>query len=177
MKRQYLLRSWVNAKLSRGKSKIHGDGVLVREPIAKGEKLMEFGGESISREEMLSGRYRIRSIWPVGEDRFIALRETDTQASLDEYLNHSCDANAWLDDEVTLTAQRAIAPGEEITLDQGIWNFDDWYVEDGETCACGASNCRGNLTDADWKLPALQSRYRGHFHPMVRALRKAAPEQ
>jgi SET domain-containing protein len=49
MKRDYLLRSSVNAKLSLGPSKIQGRGVFARGKIAKGEILMEFGGEAISR--------------------------------------------------------------------------------------------------------------------------------
>lgn len=175
MKREYLLRSSVNPKLMPGKSKIHGDGIIAREKIAKGETLMEFGGETISREQMLSGKYRIRSIWPVGEDRFIALPLTDAHFSLDENLNHSCDANCWLEDEVTLIAKRDIAPGEEITLDQGTWNFDDWYLEDDQPCSCGAGDCRRMLTEHDWKLAEVQTRYRGHFHPMVRLMGKPQP--
>jgi hypothetical protein len=53
---------------------------------------MEFGGETLSRQEMESGDYRIRSIWPVEPDTFIALPSSDPHISLDEYLNHSCDA-------------------------------------------------------------------------------------
>ena len=172
MKRDYLLRSSVNPKLSLGQSKIQGRGVFASGKIAKGEILMEFGGEAISRLQMESGDYRIRSIWPVGRDAFLALPNNDPQISLDEYLNHSCDANAWLEDEVTLAARRDIQPGEEITLDQGTWNIEDAYIEDREPCSCGATNCRGMLTEEDWKRPELQARYAGHFHPLIEALRK-----
>jgi SET domain-containing protein len=147
-------------------------GVFAALPIPKGELVMEFGGEVISREQTESGNYRLRSIWPVRENVFIALPESDTELSLDEYLNHSCDANAWLDDEVTLTARRDIAAGEEITLDQGTWNFDGGYIEDGTPCTCGAKNCRRMLNEDDWTLPDLQKRYRGHFHPLVRASKR-----
>jgi hypothetical protein len=30
-------------------------------------------------------------------------------------------------------------------------------------CNCGAKNCRGIVTDNDWKLPDLQQRYDGYF--------------
>jgi hypothetical protein len=171
MKRRYLPRSWVHSQLETGKSAISGTGVFARAPIARGEKLMEFGGETISREPMLSGNYRIRSIWPVTADTFIALPLTDARVSLDEYLNHSCDANAWLEDEVTLAARRNIAAGEEITLDQGTWNIEDAYIEDREPCSCGAATCRGMLTEEDWKRPDVQLRYQGHFHPLVPILK------
>src|SRR4051812_46443246 len=151
MPRRYLPRSWVLPKLAMGKSAIQGTGVFATEPITQGEKLMEFGGRMISREEMLSDNYRIRSIWPITRETFLAQPLTDELVTLDEYLNHSCDANAWLEDEVTLSARRDIAAGEEITLDQGTWNIEDPYIEDRESCSCGATVCRGMLTEEDWK--------------------------
>jgi hypothetical protein len=164
----YLPRSWVNPKLVPGPSKIHGAGVIAAEPIAKGERLMEFGGEIISPADFETDVYRMRSIWQVGEGVYLALREDDPEPSLDENLNHSCDANAWLDDEVTLTARRDIQAGEEITLDQGTWNFDeDEYVWDQDRCSCGSPCCRKRLTPDDWQLPDVQERYSGHFHPFV----------
>ena len=132
---------------------------------------MEFGGEVISKQQALSGNYRSRSIWIVGEDKYLALPSTDTQASLDENLNHSCDANAWLDNEVVLSAKRDIEVGEEITLDQGTWNFEySDYTDNGEPCFCGATNCRHILTENDWKLSDVQERYKGHLHPMVQKM-------
>ena len=116
---------------------------------------------------MLSGDYRIRSIWPITREVFIAQPAIDDQVTLDEYLNHSCDANCWLVDEVTLAARRDIAAGEEITLDQGTWNIEDPYIEDQTPCGCGAANCRGMLTEEDWKRPDVGARYAGHFHPLI----------
>jgi uncharacterized protein len=168
MDKQYLTRTWVSPKLVSVKSKIHGDGVMTTQKIAKGERLMEFGGDLVSREEVSSSNYRSRSIWAIDEEHFLALPKTDTEESLDEHLNHSCDPNSWLDDEVTLVAKRDIEAGEEITLDQGTWNFDDQaYTDNQEPCFCGAANCRHKLTENDWKLPEVQERYRGHFHPMI----------
>ena len=171
MPRQYLPYTWVGPKLKSGKSAIHGDGVFADQKIAEGEKVMEFGGERISREQAFSGTYRSRSIWIVDQDLFLALPKTDTHVSLDENINHSCDANTWLEDEVTLTALREIKPGEEITLDQGTWNFEDnAYTDDKELCSCKAVNCRHVLTENDWKIPDVQERYRGHFHPIVQKM-------
>src|ERR1700754_4639340 len=132
---------------------------------------MEFGGEIISPADFETDVYRMRSIWQVGDGVFLALREDDPLPSLDENLNHSCDANCWLDGAVGLVARRDIEAGEEITLDQATWNHDeDEYVWDQDRCTCGASACRAQLTHNDWQLPALQERYRGHFHPFVQAM-------
>ena len=171
MQKDYLKRTWVNSKLVSGKSKIHGEGVFANEKIAEGEKVMEFGGELISRQEAFSGNYRSRSIWIIDKDTFLALPNTDIQPSLDEYLNHSCDANTWLNDEVTLVTRRDIEAGEEITLDQGTWNFEDSaYTDNKEPCFCGAKNCRHSLTENDWKRLDVQNNYKGHFHPMAQKM-------
>lgn len=171
MSRQYLRYTWVTPKLKSGKSAIHGDGVFAIQKIAKGEKVMEFGGELIPREQAFSGNYRSRSIWMIDKDFFLALPKTDMQVSVDENLNHSCDANTWLDDEVTLTARREIKSGEEITLDQGTWNFEDnAYTDNEKPCSCGAANCRHILTENDWKIPDIQKRYQGHFHPLLQKM-------
>ena len=169
--RDYLARSWIHPKLTGGVSQIHGDGVFATAPIARGEKLMEFGGEKITATQMNAGGYRECSVWLVADDTYLALPDSDPDPSLDENLNHSCDPNGWLTDEVTLVARRDIAAGEEITLDQGTWNFDDTeYTWDDAACGCGARDCRGRLTENDWKLPEVQKRYAGHFHPFVQKM-------
>ncbi|TAN32137.1 SET domain-containing protein [Patescibacteria group bacterium] len=171
MNKQYLSRTWANPKLKAEKSKIHGDGVFTNERILEGEKVMEFGGELISREQALSGKYRSRSIWIVGADRYLALPKSDNQESLDENLNHSCDANTRLIDEVTIVAKRDIEAGGEITLDQGTWNFEDIaYTDNKEPCSCGAKDCRKILTENDWKISSVREKYKGHFHPMIQKM-------
>lgn len=167
----YLPRSWINPKLVAGKSQIHGVGVIATVPIKAGEKLMEFGGQPITAADIETELYRMRSIWRVGEDQFLALLESDPMPSLDENLNHSCDANSWLTDDVTLSARRDLAVGEEITLDQGTWNFDDEeYVWDQPHCSCGAQGCRARLGNDDWRLPDVQARYKRHFHSFVQRM-------
>ncbi len=167
----YLARSWISPKLVPGPSKIHGVGVIAAASVARGEKLMAFGGLAISDADVASELYRERSVWKIADGAYLALPKSDPQPSLDENLNHSCDANSWLDDVVTLCARRDIAAGEEITLDQGTWNFeDDEYVWDQPRCSCGAAQCRETLTNDDWRRPEVQARYRGHFHPLVQRM-------
>jgi hypothetical protein len=86
----------------------------------------------------------------------------------EEYLNHSCDPNVWLDDEVTLSARRTIAPGEELTSDYALWELNEDHVSPW-LCRCGSRLCRGRFTGQDWRSPELQRRYAGHFHPTIEA--------
>ena len=169
--RQYLPRSWISPKLKGAPSRIHGDGIVATGSIACGEKLMEFGGEIISVEQANGDLYREQSVWMVSDDIFLGLRVSDPEESLDENLNHSCDANTWLIDEVTVVARRNIAAGEEITLDQGTWNFSAGeYTWDDALCGCGAADCRKTLTEDDWQLPVVQQRYAGHLHPTIQKM-------
>ena len=169
--RSYLPRSWISPKLVPGKSAIHGEGAFAARPIQAGERLMEFGGTAISGADLETEIYRERSVWLVAEDSYLALPHSDPAPSLDENLNHSCDPNGWLADAVTLVARRDIAVGEEITLDQGTWNFDtEDYLWDQDHCSCGAQMCRKVLRKDDWTRPELQARYEGHFHPFVQRM-------
>jgi SET domain-containing protein len=171
--RDYLPRSWISPKLAGGKSAIHGMGVIARAPIARGERVMEFGGLAIQGDQVDTDIHRVRSIWQVDDDLWLVLPRTDTAPSLDENLNHSCDSNCWLADAVTLVARRDIAAGEEITLDQGTWNYtfeEGVYTVDQEHCSCGAEDCRKALKEDDWKLAVLRERYRGHFHPLLQRM-------
>ncbi len=164
----YLSRTWIDPRLVPGESAIHGVGVFASAPIGRGEKLMEFGGLVTPRQEALTERYRVRSLWLVNDDVFLALPQSDPRPSLDENLNHSCDANSWLADEVNLLARTDIPAGAEITLDQGTWNFEEGdYIVDQDACSCGSPHCRGVVGGNDWKLPEVRRRYGDHFHPLI----------
>ena len=67
-----------------------------------------------------------------------------------------------------------ILPGEEVTIDYAMC---DGTAYDEFDCACGAATCRGRVTGADWRNPALWERYAGHFSPYlerrIAALRRA----
>jgi hypothetical protein len=85
--------------------------------------------------------------------------------AVDDFLNHSCDPNIWMADEVTLVARRAIAAGEEVLVDYAMYSSSDWVA--AWTCHCGAPACRGKILGTDWQLPELQARYNGHFSPFI----------
>ena len=53
--------------------------------------------------------------------------------------NHSCDPSLWFDGPYALAARRAIAAGDELTLDYGTCSTGDGFALD---CRCGAAACR-----------------------------------
>lgn len=177
MYKQYLPVTWSRDTLVVLPSKIHGTGVFTNTEINEGETVMEFGGMLISRDEAYSGKYRSKSVWPVLNNLYLA-SPIGSIPALDEGLNHSCDANCWLLDEVTLISKRKIEVGEEITLDQGTWNFEDAsYTDDSAQCNCGSTDCTGSLTKHDWLIPRVQYKYSKHFHPVVQDLIDGSSEK
>ena len=162
--KEYLPQAWLDARLIVLNSKIEGQGIFANNPIKEGETVILWGGTIMTTEDIRMGRHRPRSHAEIGEGLFIAGEIDDPEEDPDENLNHSCDPNLWLADEVTLQAKRYIAKGEEITLDYSTFcSMPDWKMQ----CNCKSQNCRGLVTGNDWALPQLQERYKGHFSPYL----------
>lgn len=88
-------------------------------------------------------------------------------------INHSCDSNLWLLDEVTLAARRDLAIGEELTLEYALTTVEPTWTLD-QPCRCGSALCRHTVTGNDWRLPDVQQRYHGHFAPFINARIRAS---
>ena len=85
-------------------------------------------------------------------------------------VNHSCDPSAWLEG-LDVVARRALAKGQEITLDYG--TFYDERMPDFP-CSCGAAECRGTVRGDDWRLDAM-ARYGDHLSDHILRKRGARP--
>lgn len=123
-------------------SPIDGLGVFAAEPIPRARKIGEIRGEAITVDEA-----RIRAT----RSERIMIVELSERAAIDfsrsadpmRYTNHSCAPNARLDirqGRVEFYALRAIAAGEEITVDYG-----QTHHEGRLACRCGAPCCIGRL--------------------------------
>lgn len=82
-------------------------------------------------------------------------------------INHSCDPNAWLDEDSGLNvhARRDIARGEEICMDYS--TFAGPKMAPFE-CHCGAPDCRGLIEGVDEYAPWLLQRYGTRISAFVR---------
>jgi SET domain-containing protein len=128
-------------RLRVGPSRIHRWGVFAEEWIPPRRKVIEYTGERVSRREA-----KRRSQRPL-----VYLFELDPYWCVDgavggsgaELINHSCDPNLYaviLRGHVLYMSRRAIAPGEELTID---YRLD--HDIDPVSCRCGAPNCRGTI--------------------------------
>jgi hypothetical protein len=116
-------------------------------------------------EEVKEGKAKLESLSGFKEGLFLGqpVQERDT---LDQFLNHSCDPNLWMKDEVTIITMRDLQAGEELTIDYALFELDDKWVMP-INCKCGTSICRKTITGQDWHLPTLHQKYLGHFIPYL----------
>jgi hypothetical protein len=165
--RVYLPTSWYDPRVEIRPSSIQGGGMFARAPFQPGETIAIVGGTPMTGAEFaayLAGVERWNA-HQIGEDLHL-VDLIQTPEVVDGSINHSCDSNLWMGDEVTIIARRAIGAGEELTLDYALTTTQaDWALD--QPCQCGSALCRGHITGADWRLPDVQARYAGHFVPYI----------
>ncbi len=124
------------------RSRIDGHGVFAAEPVPMRRKIGEIRGESIPVAEArrrVVGQQRIMMVEISPRKAIDASKSTDPM----RFTNHCCTPNARLmirDGRIEFYALRAIAVGEEITVDYG-----ETHHEGRLACRCGAANCVGKL--------------------------------
>jgi len=133
-------------------------GIFAKEPLTKDERLAIFGGHVmrvLDEPEFLDGTsdlaLQIDEQFVIGTAHENELEDTD-------YFNHSCNPNAGFKGQIFLVAMSLVAAGAEVF--RKCRGGGQPY---GFECCCGSPECRGRVTDNDWKLPELQQRYNGYF--------------
>jgi uncharacterized protein len=163
----YRMTSWYDARVEIRPSVIQGGGMFARRPIQAGEIVAIVGGTVMTEGEFhayiaTTSRFNATQI---GE-RLHLVDLIQAPEAVAGSINHSCDSNLWLQDEVTMVARRAIASGEELTLDYALTTVEsDWQLD--QPCQCGTTACRHRIRGTDWQLPDVQLRYAGHFAPFI----------
>ena len=105
------------------RSSIHGKGVFATQAIAPGTRFIEYKGERITSED---------DAYLYTESTHTFLFMLDNEEIIDgsrngntaRWINHSCEPNCEANEEdgrVFIDALRAIATGEEITIDYNLY--------------------------------------------------------
>ena len=153
---------WTHPALCVGRSTIAGRGLIASAPLSAGTVVVKLGGHIVATDELhrlfdaaaASGEYI--DTFAVGLDSHLVLPpQTDAH-----FGNHSCEPTMWLVSAYELATRRAIAPGEELTIDYGLISDDEDFRMQ---CGCQTAACRGVISGADWRRADLQTRYRGHW--------------
>ena len=177
----YRSSEWIDPRIEIRHSPIAGSGMFARAPINEGDTVVIWGGGAVfTRVDIEAGKVDEDSTVPIGEGLYLGspVGTYNRDEDLADFMNHSCDPNVWMKDEVTLTARRNTQPGQELTADYAMWKDDESSVAAWE-CRCSSPLCRHRITGRDWRLPDLQQRYDGRFSPFlnerIRKLTEAAP--
>ena len=144
-------------------SKIHNKGVFTARDIKAGEKIIEYVGEKITKEE--SDERADIVLEESKNDKTkgaVYIFEIDDDWDIDgnvdwnpaRYINHSCDPNCEAENDegrIWIIALRDIPQGEELHYNYGY----DWEDFDEHPCRCGTQKCVGFILDED-EWPRLQ---------------------
>lgn len=168
--RHYRSNDWIDPRIEIRPSPMHGRGMFATAPIGQGEVVAIWGGTHMLTEPDLRKKQALAaqgcSLGTIGEGLYLVDILDAGEEELTNLLNHSCDPNLWMHDEVTLGARRDIAVDEELTLDYAmIEDHEDWVGPFG--CQCGSELCRGRFTGKDWRREDIQARYSEHFSPFI----------
>jgi|HubBroStandDraft_1064217.scaffolds.fasta_scaffold114993_2 SET domain-containing protein len=137
-----------------GPSPIHGQGGFATRFVSKGERLIEYAGERITKAESLR-RCEAHNWFIFGLDEEFDL-DGNVEWNPARFLNHSCTPNSeavWEEGRVWIVALRDIRAGEEITFNYG-YDLAD-YAE--HPCRCGAPKCVGYIV-AEELFGSIRSR-------------------
>jgi uncharacterized protein len=140
-------------------SRIVGRGLFAAAPIADGEIVCVKGGHLLTKAEFENYKgVANEAELQIADDLFLAPVSVSEFERVMTFLNHSCAPNVGIQGQIVFVAMRAVAAGEELTLDYATIE----RPAEPMACRCGAECCRGMITVQDWRTPELQRKY-GRF--------------
>lgn len=164
--KKYSDNPWIDPRVEIKPSPIHGIGMFAKSLIPQGEVVVIWGGKYVDKEEAEKARQEGKIAQQIDKDTFDVYSREEANRDPTWFMNHSCDPNVWMKDEVTLVARHDIKPGQELTGDYAMWEAEEDEVKPWE-CKCGSPLCRKTITGKDWRLLELQHRYDKHFSPLI----------
>ena len=148
-------------------SKIHGMGVFAAMPISKGERIIEYLGEKIDKEESNRRGLKYEEDSKKSGAGAVYIFELDDNFDIDgnfdyndaKYINHACRTNSEAvceDGSIWIYATKDIQEGEEILYNYGyaLEHFLD------HPCKCGFPECVGYIVSVEDR-PRLRKMLRG----------------
>jgi hypothetical protein len=155
--------SWINKKCTLVKN-TGGIGVYATDSIKKNELISLSGGNIMFYDEEKKSQID-KLDYSLQLDNFFGIGikyKKDIEYSC--FFNHSCNPNIGIKGQLYFVSMRNIRKGEQLCFDYAMtldkMRGADFYKM---KCLCGSKNCRGFITEDDWKIPELQKKYDGYF--------------
>ena len=159
--------TWTHPAAQRRSSDIEGDGIFAREDLPAGTIVARLRGRVVDDVTL---RQLFADATPDGGYVDTIMLDDDENLvlapdQLIHFCNHGCDPSLWHLDAVTIATRRAVAAGDELTID---YATQTTHADFEMPCNCGSGLCRGTVTGVDWMDPDWQARYHDHVVPTVR---------
>lgn len=148
-------------KVRLARSGVHGYGLFARGPLAKGERVIEYVGERVTKAEAWRREQKRLARLAAGRDGCVYVFELNQRYDIDgavswnlaRRINHSCEPNCEVQvvrGRIWIVAVRPIAAGEELNYDYG-FDYTDWREH---PCRCGAATCPGYIVKSSqrWRV-------------------------
>lgn len=143
------------SKVRLARSGVHGYGLFARDFLPRGERVIEYVGESITKGEAWRREQQRLARLAAGGDGCVYIFDLNRRRDIDgavpwnlaRRINHSCGPNCEIQiirGHIWVVALRDIAPGEELSYDYG-FDYADWREH---PCRCGAKECVGYIVNS-----------------------------
>ena len=148
-------------KVRLARSGVHGYGLFARVPLAKGERVIEYVGERVTKGEAWRREQKRLARLAAGGDGCVYVFELNQRHDIDgdvrwnlaRRINHSCEPNCEVQvvrGRIWIVAVRPVATGEELSYDYG-FDYTDWREH---PCRCGTATCPGYIVKSSqrWRV-------------------------
>lgn len=159
---------WLHPSLEVKETPNCGFGTYATTDIKKGDILLVLSGYvmKLSDEEKLPGSLSDNGI-QITDNLSLCVSKKSELGGIN-FFNHSCSPNAGIKGQIFLVAMRKIKSAEELTFDYAMTLSESADAEAYKlVCLCGKKNCRGVVTDSDWRNKDLQKKYEGYFQYFI----------
>jgi uncharacterized protein len=162
-------KSWLNPRMEVRSSKIHRKGIFAKDYVQKGERVAIIGGDIMLIDEINNLLPHLQHYPMQIEERFVIGPRRARQPDPVDFFNHSCNPNCGFKGQIFLVAMRDICKDEEVVFDYAM-TISPSVGSDivfRMRCRCRTANCRESITEDDWKLPGLITKYTGYYSQYI----------
>ena len=135
------------------RSGVHGKGVFALQPIAAGERIIEYKGEVIGWPEALRRHPHDpddpnHTFYFHVDDKHVI--DANVNGNAARWINHACEPNCQADEvdgRIFIRALTDLEPGDELFYDYGLV-IDERYtpkLKREYECRCGSPRCRRTM--------------------------------
>ena len=161
---------WVHPHVAVRDSDIEGEGLFATAELGAAVIVLRMSGCLVSDDELAhliadanaDPSHVYVDTLTIYEDAHLVL----PPGSAAHFGNHSCDPTMWHVGPYEIATRRVLQENEELTIDYGTQLGAAGF---SMACHCNSALCRGLVSSSDWRLPALQERYRHHWVPALEA--------